>query len=202
MSDKKVVVFDLGKVIFDYSIEKMAEGFLAYSREEKPDFTSIYPATFLYEKGQISSEGYYNEVVRLLSLENLSFEKFSEIWNEIFTANNDIIEIIKEISKKNIVALLSNTNELHFEYLYNLNKEFFDTCFKKLHVSYLMNARKPEKNIYKQVIEFHKVSPENMFFTDDVPENVNAAKEQGINAFLFEGAEKLKKDLKSFGIEQ
>ncbi len=202
MSDKKIVVFDLGKVIFDYNIEEMAKKFIKFSRETDPDFTSIYPATFLYEKGQISSKDYYDEVVKLLKLENLSFEDFSKIWNEIFTANEDIIEIIKEISKKNTVALLSNTNELHFEYLYNLNKNFFDTCFKKLHVSYLMNTRKPEKDIYRQVIDFHKVSPENIFFTDDVPDNVKAAKAQGIKAFLFEGAEKLKEDLKSFGIEQ
>lgn len=202
MAGKKVIIFDLGKVIFDYSIEKMAKGFLAYSIEEKPDFTSIYPATYLYEKGQISSREYYGEVVKLLRLKNLSFEKFSKIWNEIFTANEDVIEIIKEISKKNTIALLSNTNELHFEYLYNLNKDFFDKCFKKLHVSYLMNARKPEPEIYKQVIDFHKVPAENLFFTDDVADNIKVAKAEGINAFLFEGADKLKKDLKSFGIEQ
>ncbi len=201
MTDK-VIIFDLGKVIFDYDIDKMARGFLAYSREEKPDFTSIYPATYLYEKGQISSQEYYNEVVKLLSLENISFEKFSEIWNEIFTVNEDVVEIIKEISQKNNVALLSNTNELHFDYLYNLNKNFFDTCFKKLHVSYKMDTRKPEKEIYKKVIDFHKVNPENLFFTDDVINNIEAAKQQGIKAFLFEGAEKLKKDLVSFGIEQ
>ena len=123
---EKVIIFDLGKVIFDYDIDKMARGFLAYSKEEKPDFTSIYPATFLYEKGQISSKEYYNEVVKNLSLENFSFEEFSEIWNEIFTVNEDVVKIIKEISNKNNIALLSNTNELHFEYLYNLNKDFFD----------------------------------------------------------------------------
>ncbi len=202
MSDDRVVVFDLGKVIFDYDIEKMAKKLVEFSREKEPDFTAIYPPTFLYEKGQISSQKYYGEVVRLLKLENLSFEKFSEIWNEIFTANDDVIEIIKDISQKNNVALLSNTNELHFEYLYNLNKEFFDTCFKKLHVSYLMNARKPEKAIYKQVIAFHKVSPKNIFFTDDVSDNIEAAKAQGISAFLFESAEKLKKDLETFGINR
>ncbi|MBQ3834354.1 MAG: HAD family phosphatase [Elusimicrobia bacterium] len=199
---EKVIIFDLGKVIFDYDIDKMARGFLAYSKEEKPDFTSIYPATFLYEKGQISSKEYYNEVVKNLSLENFSFEEFSEIWNEIFTVNEDVVKIIKEISNKNNIALLSNTNELHFEYLYNLNKDFFDKCFKKLHLSYKMDTRKPEKEIYKKVIDFHNVSPENIFFTDDVSANIEMAKEQGINAFLFEGADKLKKDLQSFGIEQ
>lgn len=202
MADKKVIIFDLGKVIFDYDIDKMARGFLKYSKEEKPDFTSIYPATFLYEKGQISSKEYYNEVVKLLKLENFSFEEFTKIWDEIFTVNKDVVEVIKKISKKNTVALLSNTNELHFDYLYNLNKDFFDTCFEKLHLSYKMDTRKPEKEIYKKVIDFHNVNPENLFFTDDVPNNISAAKEQGIQAFLFEDAEKLKKDLQTFGIEQ
>ncbi len=198
---EKIIIFDLGKVVFDYDVEKMAKELLSYSDYKNPDITNIYESTFKYERGQISSLDFYKNAAEIFKLQNLSFEKFSKIWNEIFTADKNIMELIKELSQKNYVALLSNTNELHFEYLYKLNKDFFDKCFKKLHLSYLMNVRKPENEIYKQVINFHKTEPENIFFTDDVEQNIAAAKTAGMNAHIFKGIEKLKTDLKNFGAE-
>ncbi|MCR4662889.1 MAG: HAD hydrolase-like protein, partial [Endomicrobiaceae bacterium] len=103
--------------------------------------------------------------------------------------------------KKYNLALLSNTNDLHFKYLYDIYKDFFDNNFKKLFLSYEMKQRKPEKEIYLSVIDFYKTGPQNIFFTDDNKKNIDVAKKLGIKAYDFETVTKLKDDLKSFGIE-
>ena len=72
--------------------------------------------------------------------------------------------------------------------------------FKKFHLSYLMNTRKPETEIYKQVIRIHNVDPQNIFFTDDNFENVCSAVFVGIKAFQFKNFSKLQQDLKAFGL--
>ena len=70
-----------------------------------------------YEKGQISSVDFYKKIINILSLKNLSFEKFSFIWNDIFSPIKETIELINSLSKNYELAILSNTNQLHFDYL-------------------------------------------------------------------------------------
>ena len=65
-----------------------------------------------------------------------------------------------------------------------------------------MNSRKPDSDIYSQVIKYHNLKPENIFFTDDNQRNIDVAKEIGIKAYKFENITKLKQDLKDFGIEE
>ncbi|MBR3628547.1 MAG: HAD family phosphatase [Elusimicrobia bacterium] len=205
MSDK-VIVFDLGKVIFDYDVNIISNSLSEYSSEKilfnnmESFMISNIDLFVKYEKGLIFSIDFYNKMVDLLSLKNLSFEKFSDIWNEIFTPINDVIDLIFLLSDKYEISLLSNTNELHFDYLYNKYSNILNK-FKNLHLSYKMKMRKPDKEIYENIIKFYNVKPENIFFTDDNQNNVNAAQKAGIKAFSFENSSKLKKDLKSFGIE-
>ena len=206
MTDK-VIVFDLGKVIFDYDVNIISKKLSEYSTEKKlfenmDEFMFSNKDLFMkYEKGQISSVDFYNKLVDLASLKNLSFEKFTDIWNDIFTPIDDVVELINSLSKKYELAILSNTNDLHFDYLYKKYSNFF-TNFKKLHLSYLMNSRKPDTDIYSQVIKYHNLKPENIFFTDDNQRNIDVAKEIGIKAYKFENITKLKQDLKDFGIEE
>lgn len=202
----KVFVFDLGKVVFDYDLNKICKSLSKYSTQKflfEGMNAFIYTNKelfFQYERGQISSIDFYKQLVNLLSLQSLSFEEFSNIWNDIFEPMQDTIDLINLLSKKYELAILSNTNQLHFDYLYEKYPDFFMN-FKKLHLSYLMNARKPEKDIYEQVIKVHNVLPENIFFTDDNAENVYSAMLMGIKAFQFKNFSKLKQDLEAFGLD-
>lgn len=203
---EKVIIFDLGKVVFDYDLNIIANSLSKYSSktflfQNMDNF--IYENKelfFKYEKGQISSVDFYNEMSKLLDFKSLSFEKFVDIWNEIFTPIQDVMDLINSLSSRYELAILSNTNQLHFDYLYKKYSDFF-LNFKKLHLSYLMNLRKPEKEIYEQVIKIHNVDPKNIFFTDDNEENVFSAMLVGIRSFSFKNVVKLEQDLESFGIE-
>ncbi len=206
MSDK-VIVFDLGKVIFDYDLNLISKSLSKYSNENPSLFNDMEKFLYSnkdlfskYEKGLISSIDFYRKMVDIVSLKDLSFENFSNIWNNIFVPKQDVIDLINSLSDKYELSLLSNTNELHFDYLYNKYSTILNK-FKNLHLSYKMKMRKPDKEIYENIIKFYNVKPENIFFTDDNQNNVNAAQKAGIKAFSFENSSKLKKDLKSFGIE-
>ena len=205
MSAGKVLVFDLGRVVFDYDLNKLCESLSKYSVKSGlfNNVDSFIYANkellFKYEKGQISSINFYKKIINILSLEHLSFEEFSFIWNGIFSPIKETIELINSLSKKYDLAILSNTNQLHFDYLYKKYSDFFMN-FKKFHLSYLMNTRKPETEIYKQVIKIHNVDPQNIFFTDDNFENVYSAMLVGIKAFQFKNFSKLQQDLKAFGL--
>ena len=202
----KVIIFDLGKVIFDYDLNIISESLSEYSPkkelfENMEQFVISHIDIFAkYERGLIGSRDFYKTMIDLLVLENLSFEKFSDIWNNIFTPIQDVIDLVISLSHRYDLAMLSNTNELHFNFLYKKYPDIF-LKFKKLHLSYLMHERKPDAQIYEQVIKEHNIEPHNIFFTDDNKENVYAAMTMGIKAFSFKNIIKLRQDLECFGIE-
>jgi len=204
MSSIEVIIFDLGKVIFDYDLEILVKAFADNSTDKKnfcdiSDFLHLNDELFFgYEKGEISSKELYEKVKNILYL-NVDYNKFCYIWNNIFTPNKDVISFIEKLSAKYPVSLLSNTNDLHFNFI-KQNYESFFKKFKALHVSHLMGCRKPDKEIYQKVINFYNIKPEKLFFTDDLDINVKAARKEGINAFTFTGLENLKQSLLSLGV--
>ncbi len=56
--------------------------------------------------------------------------------------------------------------------------------------SYEVKAVKPEPEIYRILCERYDLRPEECLFTDDMPPNIEAARECGFHAVLFEGYEK------------
>lgn len=198
----EVVVFDLGKVIFDFDINKLSTQFHLSSQKSKKDIVDLisgHKDLFVnYEKGLITSQEFYNQMTALLDLK-IEYKSFCDIWNDIFTPFYDMLDFINMLSKKYNLAILSNTNDLHFAYLQNKYPETF-ACFKHLHLSYKMNARKPDAEIYRKVIDFYNIDPAGIFFTDDLEQNINSAKELNISAFKFNGLKKLKEDLNYMGV--
>ena len=201
----KVIVFDLGKVLFDYDLNLISNAFIPYA-QKKEDLKDINKFMMSndeffskYEKGKISSEDFYNELSEIAGL-NVDYEKFCNLWNNIFTPIQNMLNFIPKLNKKYRLAILSNTNELHYEFLETLYPDLFKN-FNDFFLSYRMTLRKPEKEIYKQVIDYYELKAKELFFTDDLDINVIAAKKAGINAFVFKNLEKLKKDLSMHGVK-
>jgi HAD superfamily hydrolase (TIGR01509 family) len=59
---------------------------------------------------------------------------------------------------------------------------------------------KPDRRIYEITVEKLDCQPRQAVFIDDRPENVNGAKQAGLNAFLFKDIEQLKSDLARLGV--
>jgi len=197
-----VIVFDLGKVIFDFDISKLSVGFSKSSAKPYKDIDRIllehWEIIAEYEKGRISSENFYDKVSNALDMK-IQYSEFCNIWNDIFTPFNDVADFLALLSKNYSLSLLSNTNDLHFQFLKNRYPHIFG-YFTNYHLSYKMDARKPEKEIYRKTIDFYNVEPEKIFFTDDLQINVEKAREMNISAFKFEGLQKLKRDLSLAGV--
>lgn len=198
-----VLVFDLGKVIFDFDLEKLAGGFHLSSKKSKKEiFTLLSGHIDLfadYEKGLVDSESFYKQVSELMNIET-DYQTFCSIWNDIFTPVKGMDSLIKRLSASNNLAILSNTNDLHFEYLENKYPEIF-SYFTNLHLSYKIGSRKPDKEIYEHVIGFYGIDPARIFFTDDLERNIVPARELGINAYRFDGPEILEKKLNFLGVK-
>jgi putative hydrolase of the HAD superfamily len=108
--------------------------------------------------------------------------------------------ILEEIaaSNKYLLGALNNepreTNEYRFEKfgLNGLLRVRLSSCYLGLH--------KPDLPFYRRALDVLGSPAKRVLFIDDRVENVAAATEVGIHALLFEGAEKLRRELEELGV--
>ncbi|MHB1377173.1 MAG: HAD family hydrolase [Candidatus Humimicrobiaceae bacterium] len=194
----KLVIFDIGKVILDFDHMITCNKLAKYSKKDAGyiyDF--IFNSEMLdeYERGEINSMEIFSAISDELGLD-ISFEKFKEIWSNIFTIKEGIEQLIHQVKTLAKIAVLSNTDEMHFEDIRDKVEIIKD--FDWLFLSHETGYRKPEKEIFEYAINKTGISPENIIFIDDIQEFVKAANKLGITGILYKDIITLKKDLEFY----
>lgn len=198
----KAVLFDLGKVIVDFSFHGAFRR-LSRACSLTPDEIEIYflqsGLEVLYDGGKITSRQFYSMVKKALR-HKLSYDEFSKIWNEIFTENPKTSLLIKALKKKGYrLVLISNTNDMHYRYI----RETYPILgqFDKIILSYKEKLRKPDAGIYKTAMRACKAKPHEILYIDDRADLTEAATELGIHSFTFRKNYKdLRQKMKELGI--
>jgi FMN phosphatase YigB (HAD superfamily) len=200
----KVIVFDLGRVLVDFD-HLIAARKIAGLTGKSPQqiFNLFFDSSLIqsFEQGKISPGDFFASVSRMLDLK-INFEQFLPIWNQIFFLSEDnkaVYALGKSLRNNHRLALLSNINILHFDYL-ERNFRVFD-IFHDIFLSCEMGYIKPEPEIYLKVISSLGVSAEEIFYVDDRAELIDQAVKLGIRGFVFKGVAQLKRDLAGCGIK-
>lgn len=199
----KALIFDLGNVLIDFDHTIAAKKIAACCNKnikEIYDFFFDSPLTGKFEAGKISAREFFLQVSAELNM-SLAYEEFLPVWNEIFfqsEKNRAVYALAKNLKNSHKIALLSNINTLHFEYL--KNKFFIFDAFHNVFLSFELKLTKPDPLIYKKVLRVLGVLPQEVFYTDDRPELIEAANSLGIKGFVFTGVGQLKEDLSKSGI--
>ena len=96
--------------------------------------------------------------------------------------------------------MISNINELHFEYLYKEHPQVF-SLFDELILSFKVKSIKPEIKIYQALRTAAGVEFENIVYIDDRADLIEAAKEFKLNCIQFVSHDKLIDDLRALDID-
>ena len=199
----KAIIFDLGNVLIDFDHSIAAARISKHTNKTPQEIYNFFfdsPLTALFEEGKISEKDFYLEVKKSLDLK-ISYEEFLPIWNEIFflSEKNKAVQFLaKALKKKFKIAVLSNINWLHYEYI-NKNYPVFG-IFDYVFLSCELKSKKPDLGIYKVAMETLGVLPQETFYTDDRADLIEESLKLGMKSFIFKDSEKLKKDLASCGI--
>lgn len=180
----KTIVFDFGDVFLnlDKQATKVAlekYGISEFSAEMKQKNEA-------YEMGLIPTKdfiGYYTG-----KFPQLSEEDFIAAWNSILLDfPKHKLSFLQQLADENIfqLILLSNTNELHIQWVEEHIPFFseFKACFDAVYLSHEIEMRKPNKDIYEFVLRNHDRKPEEVLFIDDTTENTEAAAKLGIQVW-------------------
>ena len=196
----KVIVFDLGQVVIKFDLKKALERLLKVCQAPIGDITAFFTSSEperLFTEGKISSQEFYNEVKKRFNV-TIDFAEFCVRYNTIFEVNQPVADIIIKLKKYYRIATLSNTNELHFDYLmetYSIMKMFDEYI-----VSFKEQCQKPHYEIFKKTLEKLDVAPTNVVFIDDNEANVLAAGQIGMRAILYTNPEELVEKLGKYGV--
>jgi putative hydrolase of the HAD superfamily len=142
-----------------------------------------------FEIGTISGE----EFIRLLQKQisqKAAQNEIKEAWNAMILGfEKHKLEQIKKYSEKIPCYLLSNTNEIHLEYIHELLHETpfkgLELLFEKCYYSHVIGKRKPHKETFEWVLNDMDYAPENVLFIEDSPQHIAGAKKTNLNTLYF-----------------
>jgi len=198
----KAVIFDLGNVLIHYDAQRAAKRF---ARMTKVPVEKIWKHFFTsrvekaYTRGEITTGEFFRHAKKAFN-STIDFRTFARFWNEIFWENPGIRQVLKKLSRRYPLYLISNTNELHFNYVEKRFPQIF-RHFKRTFPSHLVGRRKPDPRIYWKVLRKIKLRPEETVFIDDMKRFIEGAERVGMKGIRFRSNAQLAKELRRVGIK-
>ena len=181
-------IFDLGGVIIDLDEHATISAFSKMTNVPAPViFDKISnSATFkLYEKGLITDWQFRMEVNNLFE-SSASDDRIDEAWNAMLgNIPAERLELLLELKKDHKVIILSNTNAIH-ENAFNQilkkasGKDSLTSFADHVFFSHRLGMRKPDAEIYQEILHQSNTDPTLALFMDDKQENLNSAESVGI----------------------
>ena len=197
----KTIIFDLGNVIVPFDFKLGYARIAALCDCPAAEIPVRIRGTGLvqpFETGEISAEQFVREVSEVLGLK-ATYSEFCELWTSVFLPRTLVSEsLLAGLRERHRLLLLSNTNPIHYSMIrsnYPLLDHFHDYV-----LSYEVGSAKPEPKIYQEALARAACRPEECFFIDDMPINVEAGREHGMDAVVFESAAQLENELLARGV--
>ncbi len=179
-------IFDIGNVLINFDLEKLQKRISDNSDITYKELHETWnsPLFFKSETGNATSEEYYDELSKRISLK-WSYKQFISEWSEVYSYNEKGNKLLDECNKKGNVYILSNLAELNKIAIEEKFNGFFDrtlyNCF-----SYDTGFRKPNLEIFEFLCHKINAEPAKCLFFDDLKENIDAAKKVGLQGIVFE----------------
>jgi putative hydrolase of the HAD superfamily len=181
----KNIIFDFGDIFIN--LDKVGAMTTALELFDIPELTSeMLETNMLYEKGLITTEEFLKFYTT--TLPHIPKNYIIDAWNCILLDfPKHRLEFIKKTQTQYRCFLLSNTNEMHIDWIKNdwgmtLYNEF-KNCFEAFYLSHEMNMRKPDANIYEYVLQQHQLNASETLFIDDTKENTDTTTGLGIHSW-------------------
>jgi len=112
---------------------------------------------------------------------------------------------LAQLKHKYRTFLLSNINAIHFDFVHTYLKSEFgmennDDLFEKTYYSHLMGKRKPDAEIFEQVLQENNLNPAETLFIDDSPQHLETAKKLGLQTYLMTAPNNIQQFFKVNGL--
>lgn len=194
------IVFDVGNVLLDYNPRRLLRRLCSDPAAQEAVMAALFdsPEWIRGDEGTITQKQLIETAVsRIPQYEALARQAFQD-WVFDMTPIAGMEELVKDLKEKGFPLYL----------LSNFGVRFYDIG-DKLPLLQQMDGRiiscdwkliKPQPGIYRLLLETFGLSPEKTLFIDDRPENIEGARNAGMQGFVFTDAESLRARLTAEGL--
>jgi glucose-1-phosphatase len=198
--DLSVILFDLGGVLVELPERPIPDGWMDHgpSSEQMLSGWLTSPAAKAFEKGEIRAARFADALVDELKLSIAPEEllEYFTFWPKgLFPGTKALID---SILPQYTLAILSNTNELHWPRL--MGEMALEGCFDHYFASFNIGLAKPDPDAFRHVINALACEPCQILFLDDSLTNVDAARLVGMKAEQVCGITQVEKILAEYGV--
>jgi len=191
----KAIIFDLGGVILNIDYILTIAAFKKLGIKEASTFYCKKTQNHIFDKletGDISGKYFLESLQKQTN--NASTMQVEKAWNAmLLDLPQRRLDCIKKLKNKSKIFLLSNTNAIHIRAFKNKigaeKWKAFSALFDKMYLSYEIGFRKPSKEAFHIILKENKLKPNEVFFIDDSPQHIEAAKKMGIHCYYLKQGE-------------
>lgn len=211
MQNIKNIIFDYGNVIFLIDFKRTQHTFTELGIENVERFfahTGHDPLFDEFEKGLISAAEFRQGIRRITERPELTDDQIDNAWNTLLIGVPPVNhEILLRAKKKYRTFLLSNNNEIHYNWILNYLKTEYHlpsnkVFFEKDYYSHMMKMRKPDTNIFEFALQENNLKAEETLFIDDSPQHIKTAQGLGLVTHLLTAPETLETFMYGSGLLQ
>lgn len=206
MMDRKIknIVFDFGGVIVDLDKQRVLDAFCALGVDAEA-YIGRYVQAGPFERlelGQTDTRQFCEELRQAAAActldsrvpEALTDTNICEAWNRMLVRiPKRRIDALKRLKGKYRLFMLSNTNEIHWEYavasLFGSGADSPEALFEQVFLSYRMQMAKPSSLIFAEMLSRAGINPDETLYIDDSEINCEAAQEVGLHTYVPEEAD-------------
>lgn len=190
----KAIIFDNNGVLTTSDKEETIPKFAGYLNRPLEEIRKIFiEEGKRVDIGEITTEEFLKNIMKRTNC-GKKHEEILELYLSCYNVKKEVLDLAKKLKENFDMAVLTNFGDWFdvFNKKWNLDKIFGDKIF----VSSNIGIIKPDKEIYAFVLKKLGMRPEETIFIDDNKENIESAREFGINAIQFINPLQLKEELK------
>jgi HAD superfamily hydrolase (TIGR01549 family) len=197
----QALLFDLGGVLLDVDFSRAIKAWAPYSSLSLDGLKQAFkidPHYERHERGELDAGEYFDHLASTLRL-SATRDEVEQGWNAIFGGEIARTRRLVESVRRSIPCyVFSNTNAAHQVYWSRQYPEVV-AAFDRIFTSHEIGLRKPERAAYDHVCRAMGVPAASVMFFDDLPENVSAAREAGLQAVLVRSPDDVADCLRELG---
>ena len=194
--------FDLGKVLVNFDVKQMCRQVADTAGTTTERVAQVLFEEHLqreFELGHLDERGFYEAFSKKTNT-RADYDRLAVAASDFFELNVPIVPLVASLQLSGRrLGILSNTCSFHWEHCRSRFRIVAD-AFGVHTLSYEVGVAKPDPKIYELAARRAGFGPPEIFFVDDIQENVTGARAAGFDAVLYTSTGQLAADLRARGI--